>query len=51
MRNAQRYLACEIAERVAPLIAVRSGIRQLAAADAVENDQEDAPKSAFRNWR
>jgi len=51
MGNAQLHLPREIAERVAPLVAVRSSIRQLAAADAVENDQEDAPKSAFRNWR
>jgi hypothetical protein len=34
----------DVGERVAPLVPVRGGIGQLAAADAVEDDEDDARK-------
>ena len=45
IREPQRDVPCDVAERVASLVTVRGGIRQFAAADAIENDQENA-----REW-
>jgi hypothetical protein len=42
MGNPQRDVARNVAERVASLISVRGRIGQFAAADAVEDDQENA---------
>jgi hypothetical protein len=46
MWNPQRNLTSDVAEGVAALIAVRGGVRQLAAADAIEHDQDDAWKGS-----
>ena len=40
--NVQRHLRGDVAERVAALVAVQRGIGQLADADAVEHDEDDA---------
>jgi hypothetical protein len=40
----------DVAERIAALVAVGGGVRQLAAADAVEDDQDDPGKEVIRNW-
>ena len=44
IRNSKRDLAGDVTERVAALIAVGLGVRQLTAADAVEHDQDDTGK-------
>jgi len=44
IRNSKRDLAGDVTERVAALIAVGLGVRQLTAADAVEHDQNDTWK-------
>jgi len=41
IRNSKSDLARDVAEGVAALIAVDCGVRQLTAADAVEDDQND----------
>ena len=46
MRNPEPNPSRDVAERVAALIAIRGGIRQFAAADAVEHDQDDAGKGS-----
>jgi hypothetical protein len=50
IRDPQRNMTRDVAERVAPFIAVRRRIRQLAAADAVEDDQENAGKGCQACW-
>ena len=50
MRDAQSNVAGNIAQRVAALIAVNRRVRQLAAADAIENDQEDTGKGSQACW-
>jgi hypothetical protein len=44
VRNTERDLPGDVAEGVAALITVSGGVRQLAAADAVEHDQDDTRK-------
>jgi hypothetical protein len=41
IRDPQRHGTGNVRERVAPFVAVRGGVRQLTAANAVEHDQED----------
>ena len=41
-RQTQAERPRDVAERVAPVVAVRGGVRKLANADAVENDEDDA---------
>ena len=41
-RNRERHLFRDVPERVAARVAVRSGVRKLAATHAVEDDQNDA---------
>jgi hypothetical protein len=47
--NAQADRAGNVAERVAAFVAIVGGIRQLAAADAVEDDQDDA-RERCQGW-
>ena len=42
VRHAQRNAPRDVAERVAAVVAIVARVRQLAAADAVEHDQDDA---------
>ena len=42
MRNLERHLRRDVAERVAALILVQPGIGQFADAEAVENDDDRA---------
>jgi hypothetical protein len=48
--DAQRDDPGNVAQRAAPFVAVRRRIRQLTAADAVEDDQEDAWKGSQACW-
>ena len=41
-RKAQANVPGDVAERVAPLVAVGRGVGKLANADAIENDEDDA---------
>ena len=50
VRNLQGHVAGDVAEGVAPLVAVRRGIRQFAAADAVQDDQENAGEGSQACW-
>ena len=50
VRNPQLDLLRDVPKRVAALVAVGGGIRQFAAADAVEHDQEDAREGSQACW-
>ena len=46
MRDSQRYVARDVAECIAALIAVSGSVRQLTATDAIKHDQNDAGKGS-----
>ena len=50
VRDPQRDLPSDVAKRVAPLVAVHRRIRQFAAADAVEDDQENTRERSQACW-
>jgi hypothetical protein len=49
VRNPQADRACDVAKRVASLVAVGGSVRQFAAANAVEHDQDDA-RERCQGW-
>ena len=48
-RQMERQLFRDVSQRVASFIPVRGGIGQLAAADAVEHDEDDAGKGTIQS--